>query len=56
MRASQEALDGDLAARVFSLLSAADAGLHAARYGARSRRRLDTALLSFLQVAGCECV
>ncbi|GFR52397.1 hypothetical protein Agub_g14907, partial [Astrephomene gubernaculifera] len=46
---SQETLDGDLAARVFALLRLADEGQHAGRYGERSRQRLDTALLHFLQ-------
>ncbi|KAG2485018.1 hypothetical protein HYH03_016221 [Edaphochlamys debaryana] len=46
---SQETLDGDLASRVFALLRAADEGLHAGRYSERSRQRLDTALLYFLQ-------
>ncbi|EFJ44129.1 hypothetical protein VOLCADRAFT_65225 [Volvox carteri f. nagariensis] len=46
---SQEALDGDLASRVFALLRAADEGLHTSRYGERSRQRLDVAFLHFLQ-------
>ena len=45
----QEALDGDLAARVFGLLQAADTGLHQRRYGERSRQRLDLAVLAFFQ-------
>ena len=34
---------------MFALLRAADEGLHAGRYGERSRQRLDGAFLSFLQ-------
>ena len=45
----QEALDGDLAARVFELLQAADTGSHQRRYGERSRQRLDLAVLAFFQ-------
>lgn len=45
----QEALDGDLAARVFGLLQAADTGSHQRRYGERSRQRLDLAVLAFFQ-------
>lgn len=46
---TQEALDGDLAARVFGLLQSADTGLHQTRYGERSRQRLDLAVLAFFQ-------
>lgn len=46
---SQEAVDGDLAARVFELLTLADSGSHQARYAHGSRQRLDMALLSFFQ-------
>lgn len=46
---AQEAVDGDLAARVFGVLRAAEGPGHAARAGAASRRRLELALLSFLQ-------
>jgi len=46
---SQESVDGDLAARVFSLLTVADEGLHAQRYGETSRQRLDMAILHFFQ-------
>ncbi|KAL6753879.1 armadillo-type protein [Haematococcus lacustris] len=46
---SQEAIDGDLAARVFGLLALADEGLHLQRYGNLHRQRLDAALLHFFQ-------
>jgi exportin-7 len=46
---SQESIDGDLAVRVFALLRVMDTGYHTQRYGARSRQRLDKALLSFFQ-------
>ena len=46
---SQEALDGDLAARVFALASAADGARAGPRAGAPSRARLDLALLAFFQ-------
>lgn len=45
----QETIDGDLSARVFSLLKVTDSGAHARRYGEHSRQRLDTAILSFFQ-------
>lgn len=45
----QEAIDGDLSARVFGLLPVMDAGVHAQRYGENSRQRLDMALLAFFQ-------
>lgn len=41
---SQEAIDGDLAARVFKLLAVMDAGGHAQRYGEATRQRLDIAV------------
>lgn len=44
-----EQLDGDLAARVFGLVSLADSGVHAARYGEPSRQRLELAVLGFFQ-------
>ncbi|KAF8061166.1 XPO7 [Scenedesmus sp. PABB004] len=46
---SQEAIDGDLAARVFGLLPLMDSGLHAQRYADNSRQRLDMAVLGFFQ-------
>eukprot|EP00892_Ulva_mutabilis_P000722 jgi/Ulvmu1/10650/UM066_0031.1 len=46
---SQEVMDGELAARVLSLLKAADSPFHLARYGDASRQRLDVALLTFFQ-------
>ncbi|MEW5298899.1 MAG: hypothetical protein WDW36_001972 [Sanguina aurantia] len=46
---SQEAVDGDLAARVFSLLRSTEEGLHAHRFGERSRQRLDIAIIGFFQ-------
>jgi exportin-7 len=46
---AQEVLDGELAARVLSLLDMADAPFHRARYGVDSRQRLDVALLHFFQ-------
>lgn len=46
---SQEVMDGELAARVLSLLKAADSPFHLARYGDTSRQRLDIALLTFFQ-------
>lgn len=46
---SQEVMDGELAARVLSLLKAADSQFHLARYGDTSRQRLDIALLTFFQ-------
>jgi exportin-7 len=45
----QDASDGELAARVFSLLQVIDSGYHQQRYGEKSRQRLDLALLSFFQ-------
>lgn len=45
----QEAVDGDLAARVFSLLRSTEEGLHAHRFGERSRQRLDIAIIGFFQ-------
>ena len=46
---SQEVMDGELAARVLSLLKAADSTFHLARYSDTSRQRLDVALLTFFQ-------
>lgn len=46
---SQEAIDGDLATRVFRLLSFMDEGFLAQRYGEKSRQRLDAAVISFFQ-------
>mmetsp|Transcript_24027 Transcript_24027/g.60483 ORF Transcript_24027/g.60483 Transcript_24027/m.60483 type:complete len:1061 (+) Transcript_24027:348-3530(+) len=46
---SQETIDGDLAARVFGVLSLVDSGYHTRRYGEHTRQRLDTALLAFFQ-------
>lgn len=46
---AQEAIDGDLAARVFSLIQASEAGSLSVRYGERSRQRLELAVLSFFQ-------
>jgi exportin-7 len=45
----QDASDGELAARVFSLLQVVDSGYHQQRYGEKSRQRLDIALLTFFQ-------
>ena len=46
---SQESIDGDLSARVFALLRVMDTGYHTQRYSARSRQRLDKAMLCFFQ-------
>uniref|UniRef100_A0A383V5G5 Exportin-7/Ran-binding protein 17 TPR repeats domain-containing protein n=1 Tax=Tetradesmus obliquus TaxID=3088 RepID=A0A383V5G5_TETOB len=46
---SQESIDGDLAARVFGLLSLMDTGVHQGRYQENSRQRLDMAVLGFFQ-------
>jgi exportin-7 len=46
---SQETIDGDLAARVFGVLSLVDNGYHVRRYGEHTRQRLDIALLAFFQ-------
>lgn len=46
---SQEQVDGDLASRVLGLLPILDTGLHAQRYGEKSRQRLDMATLAFFQ-------
>eukprot|EP00891_Asterochloris_glomerata_P007395 jgi/Astpho2/7395/fgenesh1_pm.00114_%23_12_t len=46
---SQEVIDGALSARIFSLLHVIDTGIHAQRYGERSRQRLDLAILGFFQ-------
>lgn len=44
-----EQTDGDLSARIFSMLPILDTGLNALRYKERSRQRLDLALLAFFQ-------
>jgi exportin-7 len=46
---TQETIDGDLAARIFALAAVSDTGAHAARHGARTRQRLDLAVLEFFQ-------
>eukprot|EP00803_Ostreobium_quekettii_P004119 evm.model.scf_281.4 EVM.evm.TU.scf_281.4 scf_281:37255-51104(+) len=46
---TMESLDGDLSARVFSLLGVMETGLHQQRYRETSRQRLDLAILSFFQ-------
>ena len=45
----QEALDGDLAARVFGLLQVMDTGAQARRTSHHSRQRLELAMLGFFQ-------
>ncbi|KAL4534670.1 hypothetical protein Ndes2526A_g05549 [Nannochloris sp. 'desiccata'] len=44
-----EQTDGDLAARVFTLVAMSDSGHHAGRYNDHCRQRLDLAILSFFQ-------
>ncbi|KAJ7516733.1 hypothetical protein O6H91_22G068900 [Diphasiastrum complanatum] len=45
----QEAIDGELTARVFQLIQVSDSGSHIQRYTERSKQRLDFAILSFFQ-------
>lgn len=45
----QEMLDGDLSARVFSLLSVLENGHHQQRHAQKSKQRLDLSILSFFQ-------
>ena len=41
--------DGDLSARIFSLLRVMDQGFHQTRHNKQSHQRLDIAMLSFFQ-------
>ncbi|KAJ7517501.1 hypothetical protein O6H91_21G026900 [Diphasiastrum complanatum] len=45
----QEAIDGELTARVFQLVQVTDTGSHIQRCSERSKQRLDFAILSFFQ-------
>ena len=44
-----EQTDGDLAARIFTLVAMSDSPPYAGRYGEHSRQRLDLSILSFFQ-------
>eukprot|EP00204_Picochlorum_oklahomense_P000244 CAMPEP_0118799344 /NCGR_PEP_ID=MMETSP1161-20130426/1583_1 /TAXON_ID=249345 /ORGANISM="Picochlorum oklahomensis, Strain CCMP2329" /LENGTH=1059 /DNA_ID=CAMNT_0006727019 /DNA_START=220 /DNA_END=3399 /DNA_ORIENTATION=- len=44
-----EQLDGDLAARVFTIIAASESTVHSQRHSIRSKQRLELALISFLQ-------
>lgn len=46
---AHEAIDGDLAARVFAMSTVSDTGAHTNRYNALSRQKLDLAIIDFNQ-------